>query len=686
MGFIANLLGAGANQTNASAAIQPNIQNYNPAISNALGQIGVGNQQQQQVFGNENALAGNLQQQVAGQGPGTALAQTQLQQATQQNIQQQAALAASQRGMNPALAQRQALQGAATTNQAAANQSAQLVQQQQLAAQQQLAGLYGQQGSQALGQQQATTGLVGGLAGANNQQLGAQVSAQGVNQSANAQNATLGTGFLGGLGSVASTLLSAGGPVDGRAPKPGDDPQNDVVDAKLSPGEFVIPRTVMAQGDKEILQFIRQNRKSSPHSKLDDGGPVGDDSIPDAQTTPIQPQSVAPGNPPGFKDVTADPQAQAFQNPAQHGPFEQMQGALGEEQAATSELAEDTGAQGKQTAKALQKASADIATVKKSYDQSVQRRDQVGDQINQGIASQQIDFNRLWNDASTGGKIAASIGMILGGGAQALTGHNPAVDTLNNMISRDVDQQKAQLGKQETLFSNNLKLAGNEREAYLDTQHQLLSAAQMKLDQVVASHAGPQAKQNAIIANTKIEQQKQQIDLQKQMYHLSQVVNTQPLQQGMQAYLSPEQQKRVVKLPGGDIALAYNEDARKSAEEANKTYAPLMQNIGELDKVPSAEALIPGTPANREAKSRVAAISLGLDELYKTRRLSENEYNRAKEQISDPTSFKNLLSGGAASKVLKETISKRYNSEMSNSVPAFKSPDEIPGARKASGR
>src|SRR5277367_3138643 len=107
MGFIANLLGIQGQNTQASQAIAPNVQNYNPAISQALGQIGVGNQQQQQVFGQENALAGNLQQQVAGQGPGTALAQTQLQQATQQNIQQQASLAASMRGMNPALQQRQ---------------------------------------------------------------------------------------------------------------------------------------------------------------------------------------------------------------------------------------------------------------------------------------------------------------------------------------------------------------------------------------------------------------------------------------------------------------------------------------------------------------------------------------------------------------------------------------------------
>jgi hypothetical protein len=709
MGFIANLLGGGANPTNAANAIAPNLQNYNPAISQALGQIGVGNQQQQQVYGNENALAAGLQQQVAGQGPGTALAQTQLQQATQQNIAQQASLAASMRGMNPALAQRQALQGAATTNQASANQSAQLVQQQQLAAQQQLAGLYGQQGTQALGQQQATTGLIGGLAGANNAQLNAQVGAQGVNQQAAAQNANLGTGFLGGASSVLRTVgLSAGGPVDGRAPKPGDDPQNDTVSAKLSPGEFVIPRTVMAKGDKEILQFIRENRKSEPKSRLPDGGNVGNDDASAPPTGPHgetlkplgdpQPQGGVAGflsggeDPPMGWDLTPeqtkerDDRIAATTPHPEPDPFEEKKSALTQEQGAGINLASDIGQQGRETSSAIGKAVADMATIKKSYDSSVQRRDQMGDQINQGIASQKIDFNRLWNDASTGGKILSSIGMILGGGAQALTGHNPAVDAMNSMISRDVDTQKAQLGQKQTLFSNNLQMSHNEREAYLDTQHQLLSAAQMKLDQVVASHAGTQAKQQAIQANAQIEQKKQDINLQKLMFHMASVVNTQPLQQGMQAYMTPEQQKRVVQLPGGNIALATNEDTRKDAEKVIQSYGPTMSNLSTLDKLDPVKALIPGSDENREARSRIASLSLQLDEMRGLNRVTQVEYDRAKEQMGDKTDIRNFLGGGKASAALKDVVGKRYNSIMSNSIPAFKNPDAVPGVRKAGAR
>lgn len=38
-------------------------------------------------------------------------------------------------------------------------------------------------------------------------------------------------------------MMSDGGRVPGQAPFPGDDPRNDVIDAKLSPGEVVIPRS-----------------------------------------------------------------------------------------------------------------------------------------------------------------------------------------------------------------------------------------------------------------------------------------------------------------------------------------------------------------------------------------------------------------------------------------------------------
>lgn len=59
-----------------------------------------------------------------------------------------------------------------------------------------------------------------------------------------------------------------GGSVPGQAPKPGDHPANDIVPAKLSPGEVVVPRTAMSD-DAEFDAFMekfRPSRREKPQS------------------------------------------------------------------------------------------------------------------------------------------------------------------------------------------------------------------------------------------------------------------------------------------------------------------------------------------------------------------------------------------------------------------------------------
>jgi hypothetical protein len=56
-----------------------------------------------------------------------------------------------------------------------------------------------------------------------------------------------------------------GGEVPGKAPVKGDHPANDVVHAKLSPGEMVIPRSVVEKGPDAVKKFVEllSKRKSS---------------------------------------------------------------------------------------------------------------------------------------------------------------------------------------------------------------------------------------------------------------------------------------------------------------------------------------------------------------------------------------------------------------------------------------
>jgi hypothetical protein len=139
------------------AGNQNALQSQNALLGALQGQGGLS--QQSALTGQLANTAAQYQNIANGTGPNPALAQ--LAQSTNQNVNNQAALMAGQRGSsaNAGLIARQAAQQGASTQQQAVGQAA------TLSAQQQLAGLSGLQGAQA-----AQTGLANQMAG---QQIGA---------------------------------------------------------------------------------------------------------------------------------------------------------------------------------------------------------------------------------------------------------------------------------------------------------------------------------------------------------------------------------------------------------------------------------------------------------------------------------------------------------------------------------
>ena len=190
-------------------------------LINALGQAGAVGQEGSNIQ-QQQALANQLGQIASGNGPNPALAQ--LAQTTGQNVQQQGALAAGQRGAgaNVGLIARGAADAGVNAQQQAVGQAA------TLRAQQQLAGISALQQQQGL-QQQTASGVVGqqqsGLQNLSSQQIGAtnaynqaQLSQQqGINQTIADQGqqqagliGKLGTGVVNGA-STAGVALAGGG-------------------------------------------------------------------------------------------------------------------------------------------------------------------------------------------------------------------------------------------------------------------------------------------------------------------------------------------------------------------------------------------------------------------------------------------------------------------------------------------
>jgi len=196
-------------------------------------------------------------QQLADQALGKApsIAEAQIKATTDRNIAQQFAANQANRSVNPALAQRQFQQSAAQQGQMAAQAGGIQRMQEQQANQQQfgnyLNNLAGAQAS-SIG---AATGAGQAAVGAQNQAnanrnnflgsiLGAAGSVIGMNQGgtvpANGPRSVIGQHFMN---------MQNGGNVPGQANVSGDSPKNDTVPTMLSPGEIVIPRSVL-QGKK----------------------------------------------------------------------------------------------------------------------------------------------------------------------------------------------------------------------------------------------------------------------------------------------------------------------------------------------------------------------------------------------------------------------------------------------------
>jgi hypothetical protein len=197
MSFLQDIFGGLSNNYNPNPNnVQVQSQNLQPAINTANTNYGSAN------TGLAN-FAQALQQQMSGQGPNIANAQ--LQQGTNQNIQQGAGLIASQKGIGPATAARTIATNTNAANQGAAGQAAATRLAGQTQAGEQLGGALNTQGNlanQNLGIQQNA------LAAQNNTAANLAGIQAGIAQ----QNAGMNQGLLGGLaGSLMGTTTTGAG-------------------------------------------------------------------------------------------------------------------------------------------------------------------------------------------------------------------------------------------------------------------------------------------------------------------------------------------------------------------------------------------------------------------------------------------------------------------------------------------
>ena len=249
---------------------------------------------------------------------------------------------------------------------------------------------------------------------------------------------------------------------------------------------------------KDLISPVAQGVASLYHGMVGDN-PDGSDSNP-APAKDVAAVAISNGDQPTAQTAQQISQQQrfagdpmgmdAYEKTLQKGFSDQAQGIQNEASAA--------GKQGLAESVALDQNTINQQNALKDYNTSKQQLFGEYDNFIKDVQNQHIDPNHYWASKSTGAKVATGLGLILGGIGGGLTHQgNPALEFLQNNINRDIEAQKANLGKSENLLSANLKQFGNLRDATDMTRVMQQGIVLNQLKSLEAQSTDPVAKARA---------------------------------------------------------------------------------------------------------------------------------------------------------------------------------------------
>lgn len=219
-------------------------------------------------------------------------------------------------------------------------------------------------------------------------------------------------------------------------------------------------------------------------------------AVPEAQAPAEQPSSSIP------QSLSSD-----SDQPAASNPPPTMSGARDELIAGATGASHTMADMYKKTAGIQEQAQVSQQKALEAYKNQFSALQSERDQLMDDIKNQHIDPNRLFNDSNALAKVGSVLGLVAGGIGGALTGHggNVALDYLNKMTDQDIEAQKADLGKKESLLSANFRKFGDLKEATAMTKI-------MQADLISSQLAQQAAKSQSALEKSRLLTLKGQID------------------------------------------------------------------------------------------------------------------------------------------------------------------------------
>lgn len=241
---------------------------------------------------------------------------------------------------------------------------------------------------------------------------------------------------------------------------------------------------------------IKSSKYMADGGEVDQSQPEGTEVVPQ---DPQQMQQAQQVNPIGADNGMPEaPAPQQPQDPMQSIPgYSQAQNALNLQASGQKQVAQAQ-------ASALQQhlaAQQQMADTHQQYQREMlQNIQNTTNDINAG----HINPNHLMQNTSTLGKVGMAIGMILAGYGTKGQGPNPALTFLNQQIDRDVDAQKAELGKSHTLLSAYQKQYGDDVIAENMTRATLANQLSDKIALSAAQNGSQQADAAKLMAQSEL--------------------------------------------------------------------------------------------------------------------------------------------------------------------------------------
>lgn len=252
--------------------------------------------------------------------------------------------------------------------------------------------------------------------------------------------------------------------------------------------------------------------------------------------------------------------------------------------------------------------------VQQNYQQSLARQKEIkarNDALAQDLASAKVDPDRMWNEKSTGGKIASILGILVSGiGSGMARQENLALKLLNQQIDRDIDAQKANITNKQNLFNRNLAELGEERTAEAQTRLDLLTAAEFKIKEAAAKAKVPQAQAATQAALGQIEMQKMNLKIQmgkmmSEAQSLGVTGGDAGIPIGKESYaMLTDPKYREVRVPLFDRGKVYQASSPQEGEKLRKVEASYQQALKLLNELNDLSGIMPKASFDKNARAK----------------------------------------------------------------------------------